>query len=63
LRALGLDWSLKILEGKKGRIPTAWIKDGKDRYLGDDETRDEFIGQLTGWGFSEREAYTLWFSP
>jgi hypothetical protein len=53
-----------VLAGKKGRIPTAWIHPRSGNpYLDDDETRENFIDALTRWGFTSREAYTLWFSP
>ena len=64
LRSLNLNWSLKILSGKRGRIPKAWIHPRSgNAFLDGDETREDFIEAMTGWGFSTREAYTLWFSP
>lgn len=65
LRMLNLRWSFQILKGKRGRVPTSFVAphSGGKKYLIDDDTRDDFIEALTGWGFSAREAYTLWFSP
>lgn len=64
LRSLNLNFSLATLKGKRGRIPVAWIKPRTgDKYMDDDETRDDFIDALTRWGLTPREAYTLWFSP
>ena len=59
LRSLNLEFSLRALKGKRGKIPIAWMN-GRMR---SDETRDDFIDGLTRWGFTAREAYTLWFSP
>lgn len=59
LRSLNLQFSLQALRGKRGRIPKAFV--GGE--IQDDETRDDFIELLTGYGFTAREAYTLWFSP
>jgi len=64
LESLNLKLLAGVLKGKRGRIPTAWIRPRTgDAYMDDDDTRDEFIDALTRWGFSPREAYTLWFSP
>jgi hypothetical protein len=65
LRMLNLRWSLQILKGKRGRVPTSFVAPhgGGESYLIDDDRRDDFVEAMTGWGFSAREAYTLWFSP
>jgi hypothetical protein len=59
LKSLNLNFALQALQGKRGRIPIAW----KGGYMKDDVTREGFIDGLTRWGFTAREAYTLWFSP
>ena len=64
LKSLNLNFSLETLKGKRGRIPKAWLRTREgNKYMDDDETRDDFIDGLTRWGFTAREAYTLWFSP
>jgi hypothetical protein len=64
LTSLNLKFLAGALKGKRGRVPTAWIRPRTgDAYMDDDETRDNFIEALTNWGFNTREAYTLWFSP
>lgn len=64
LESLNLKLLAGVLKGKRGRIPKAWVTSRSgESYMDDDETRDDFIDVLTRWGFSPREAYTLWFSP
>lgn len=64
LESLNLKLLAGVLKGKRGKIPIAWIRPRTGNpYLDEDETRDRFIDALTRWGFSPREAYTLWFSP
>lgn len=62
-KRLGLPLGGATFKGKRGRIPIAWAGEPGDRYLTDDETRDNFIEYYTTWGLTSQEAYTLWFSP
>jgi len=59
-KSLNLHFTLEILKGKRGKIGEGFDDDGD---MTEDETRDEFVYALTSWGFTAREAYTLWFSP
>jgi hypothetical protein len=59
LESLNLKFLAQSLQGKRGRVPTSF---SNGRII-DDDNRDRFIDALTKWGFTPREAYTLWFSP
>jgi hypothetical protein len=64
IRRLGLPLSESIIRAKwKGRMPNQWKGPPGDRYLVDHAGRNGFVEFYVDQGLSEREAYTLWFSP